>query len=406
MSWQDDLKNIPFEITTGDNKVWHPLLIPNYEKDVEYNGTQYDFIGRVGSLFARRLPRGRSYPLEFAFKGENNIKVANAFEMSARNTNSWNIVHPFYGKLLVQPLSLKAVSSGLDCTIIQCQVVETIVANPPNETPAKADKVEQDRQNAKDAALIALTPLTGTIPVKNTQYALKVTQNIATRVSTLSKLESEYKSYQTYYKNALNELNNATGITSGYLTYMQKLITLPSTVASDIGTRFALLEDTAEYLIENLTGIATVGYFEKLFYNLMGQTVICAMSTAVTTQNDGDFLTKSDVVLYVEKLKESYETYLENLYNLEDLNFTPDHDMMFATHTLVCETVAYLYQIMFSAKQERIYYPPRDTNLIVLAHRLYGIASEDNISTLKTTNKIGLSEILNIKKDRPIKYYV
>ena len=77
MSWQDDIKNIPFEIVTGDGKKWELLLIPGYVKNVEYNGTQYDFIERAGSLFARRLPRGRSYPLEFAFKGEDNVKTAN-----------------------------------------------------------------------------------------------------------------------------------------------------------------------------------------------------------------------------------------------------------------------------------------------------------------------------------------
>lgn len=406
MSWQDDLKNIPFEITTGDGRVWYPLLIPNYEKDVEYNGTQYDFIGRVGSLFARRLPRGRSYPLEFAFKGEDNVKVSNLFEKSARNLNSWNIVHPFYGKLLVQPLSLKSISSGFDCTIIQVQVVETIVANQPVEKPDYSDIIETKRQALHQTALTALTPLSGTIPVKNVQYALKVTNNIAARVSTLSKLESEYKSYQKWHKNAINELNNATGISQGYLTNIQGLIDMPAIVTSNIGTRFQLLENTLSYLVTNLVGVAKVGYFEKLFFNLIGGTVISSMSKSLITKNSGDFQTKSEVLLYVNRLKIQYESFLENLYNLEDSEFTPDHDLMFAIHTLICETVAYLYQIMFSAKQERIYYTPRDTNLIVLTHRLYGLASDENILTLKTTNKIGLSEILNIKKDRAIKYYV
>jgi hypothetical protein len=280
------------------------------------------------------------------------------------------------------------------------------VAGQPTEKPTHADSIDEKINSANAAALEALRPIENSIPVKNTQYALKVTNNIAARVETVSKLESEYSSYREYLSNALNELNNATGITEGYLTYLQKLITLPATVASDIGTRFTLLTNTMDYLVKNLSGVAGVSYFEKLFYNLMGATVVTASCKAVVTQNENDFQTKSETLLYVDKLKDQYETFLENLYNLEDEEFIPDHDMMFSLHTLVCETVALLYQVMFSAKQERIYYPPGDTNLILLSHRLYGSASEENISTLKRTNKIGLSEILNIKKDRPIKYYV
>ena len=59
MSWSHDLHTIQFDIVTGDRRVWRPLLAQNYEKNVEYSGVQYEFINRVGSLFARRLPKGR-----------------------------------------------------------------------------------------------------------------------------------------------------------------------------------------------------------------------------------------------------------------------------------------------------------------------------------------------------------
>jgi hypothetical protein len=406
MSWQDDIKYIPFEIITGDKKIWRPLLIPNYQKNVEYNGTQYDFINRAGSYFARLLPKGRSYPLEFAFRGEDNVKISNAFEKSARDTRSWLVTHPFYGKITCQPLSLVANSSGFDSTVMQVQVIETLVANQPTEKPDYSDVIDQKIKSVNDAALIAVKPISGQIPVRNTQHALKITENIAKRVSVITKLESEHKAYQKWYKNAINELNNTTGISSQYLTYMQQLVTMPSTVVSDIGTRFALLGNTLIYLVETTTGVSSLAYFEKLFFNLMGATVISASCKAVSTRSENDFQTKSEVILFINKLSEEYDNYLNNLYNLEDSEFVPDHNLMFSVHALVCDTVALLYQVMFSAKQERIYYTPRDTNLILLAHRLYGIASEENLLSLKSANNISLSEIINIKKDRAIKYYV
>lgn len=405
MSWQDDLNNIQFEIITGDRKVWRPLLTQNYEKNIEYSGFQYEFIGRVGSLFARRLPKGRSYPLEFAFTGENNTKNANAFELSARDYRAWKVTHPFYGEIQVQPLSLKIVSNGLNSTLINCQVIESSDALQPTEYPDYLDLLEMRLLAAQLAAQNMFeNPLT--ISAKELQLATNTIDDIGTRVSILAKLDSEFKEFQSNLNNALNELNNAMAITIGFITYAQQLINLPATVASNIGTRFAMLKDTLESLKSNIEGVATVGYFEKLFYNLMGATVVSSMAKAVSTQNTGDFETKTEVNLYVEKLITEYESYLSTLYGLESADFIPNHDLAFATHTLICETVANLYQVMFAAKQERIVILEKDSNLIILAHRFYGIASEENISKLKSTNKIGLSEILNIKKDRQIKYYV
>ena len=406
MSWYNDINTIEFEIITGDKKTWYPKLLQNYVKNIEYNGTQYDFINRAGSFFARKLPKGRSYPLEFAFTGENNVKIANSFEKSARDVRTWSITHPFYGKLTVQPLSLEANSTGLDSTIIKCQVVETIVANQPKEKPNYSDLIEEKRVAANLKTLEAVGPISGIVPIRNRQYALATTENLTKRASTITKIESEYKNLQLYSRNAINEINNATGITQGYIAQMQNIITTPAIVVSDIGSRWQTLGTSLTYLIENIEGIATVGYFEKLFYNLMGCTVISAMSKAVVTQNEGDLQTRSDVLLYIDKYKYEYNRFLEKLYSLEDSEFTPNHDMMFSAHLLVNETIGLLYQVLFLAKQERVHYPIRDTNIILLAHRLYGIATEENINKIKDTNKIGLSEILNVKKDRPIKYYV
>jgi hypothetical protein len=128
------------------------------------------------------------------------------------------------------------------------------------------------------------------------------------------------------------------------------------------------------------------------------------MSTALQTQNTGDLQTKIEITFYLNKLKSTYSTYLTTLYSLP--NFTPDHDLMFSLNSLVLQTMFRLYGILLSAKQERTYYPTTDTNIILLAHRLYGSASEQNIDLIKSTNKIGLSELINVKRGRKIVYYV
>lgn len=404
MSWSNDLNTIQFEIVTGDRRVWRPLLAQNYEKNVEYSGVQYEFINRVGSLFARRLPKGRSYPLDFSFVGENNVNEANAFELSARDYRAWKITHPFYGSMQVQPLTMKIISNGLNSTLINCQVVESVDAKQPLAYPDYKDAIEQKLELLQ--TIIYEFGNIEPLSANELQVMTNTVSKLGKMVERIVKLESEYKQYREALNKALNEIDNAMAMTVGFIKAAQQLINLPASIASDIGTRFNMLKEALNSLKDNIEGIISGAYFKKLFYNLIGATVVSAMAKAVITQNSGDFETKADVEAYVNKLLAEYDDFLETLYGLEDEDFIPDHDVVLALHTLMCETVGSLYQVMFEAKQERVIYTERETNIIILAHRLYGLASDENIAKIKNTNKIGLSEILNIKKDRPIKYYV
>jgi len=73
---------------------------------------------------------------------------------------------------------------------------------------------------------------------------------------------------------------------------------------------------------------------------------------------------------------------------------------------LVNYTISNLFNIAINAKQERSIIVEDDTNLVALAHRFYGLAPDDStIEDLMLGNKIGLSELLIIKKGRKISYY-
>lgn len=413
MSWQDDLKYNRFEIITGDGKQWFPSLLPTYQDSVEFNGVSYEFIDKAGTLFARRLPKGRQFPLEFAFTGGDNITAAESFKLSAGDIRAWRIIHPLYGIILVQPISLSSDSSALDSTIIKMTVIETMSSNKPTEVTNYVDLLENNRTYVKEQILRTSFPINANLPVKNLQLATSVSNTLTTDAKKLTKLETEYAALQKYSKNALNEINNATGITQQYLAYIQGVIEVPANVTASIGSRFSSIENSLMKLGTSLVGMATIGYFEKLMYNLFGVAMVTSLCKSVTVVNSGDFRTRKEVLNYTQALTRNYEAFLYRTYSLEDsvkpakdLMFTPDHNLMLATHSMVCDTLAYMYQAIFNANQEFTYVTPRDTNIILLAHRLLGIASEENIDSIKTVNNIGLSEIINIKKGREIKYYL
>jgi hypothetical protein len=69
--------------------------------------------------------------------------------------------------------------------------------------------------------------------------------------------------------------------------------------------------------------------------------------------------------------------------------------------------ISNLYSIAFAAKQEREYVLDKDSNPILLTHKFYGLDKNDvNLEKFISTNDIGLTEILNIRKGRKIVYYV
>ena len=60
-----------------------------------------------------------------------------------------------------------------------------------------------------------------------------------------------------------------------------------------------------------------------------------------------------------------------------------------------------------NAAQQRIYRTEKDTNVILMAYKFYGLLPDDStIQRVIDENNICLNEILQIKKGRDLVYYV
>ncbi len=127
-SWIEKIQK-QFSIAVGGT-IYKPSYF-NANRAFEYNFAEFDFRNLDGTLVDRRRRRGTVYNLDMQFQGDNNIDVATAFQNSANsNTNPWQISHPFYGKLLVQPITPVFHDNGnkiLNTTRITVTVRETSV---------------------------------------------------------------------------------------------------------------------------------------------------------------------------------------------------------------------------------------------------------------------------------------
>ena len=123
MSWVTKIKT-DFIITTGDNAVYRPDWL-NAEKEFEYNLTEFNFPDTAGSFIDRREVKGTRYALTIIFQGEDNLDISSDFKASADNRKAWIIEHPLYGRLRVQPSSLKFDDTKINATTITGVVIET-----------------------------------------------------------------------------------------------------------------------------------------------------------------------------------------------------------------------------------------------------------------------------------------
>jgi hypothetical protein len=406
VSWIEKI-NTDFIIVTGDNKSFKPKWL-NATKAIEYNVAEFNFPDTAGTLVNRGTPKGRKYNLELYFQGDNNLDDADKFEKSANDPRPWSISHPFYGTISVQPTDLLFDNSKYNITKITGSVVETII-----------DKSPKTSVNPQDKILSKTTPL-------GEKFSNSFVTNVKPTSKDLSKLINWTGSTYAVGKKAVkltvdaekyfNIFNEATAavlkITSFPLQAMikiQALINYPAMFVNTVKNRIKTLVDQFNVLRTTLKNVTNRS--DKKVYEHNGGVMVAALTTAAVTNID--YKSRNEVVAVINYIVTSYNTYLADLDSLQTTtagtpeSYVPDVDCMIALNEIVNLTVSNLLLIAIDSKQERSVLVEEDTNIVLLAHRFYGLTVEDStLDDLIVTNNIGLNELLSIKKGRKILYYV
>lgn len=407
MSWIDNIQNIPYKIITGDKREWSPkFLAPN--KEIEYNHSEYNFINLPQTFIDRKLPKSARYSLTFYFEGDNNIDIANAFEISASNVNAWTIEHPFYGNLIVQPLGLKRSNEELNVSKFECTVVETLDETNPKKSELAFDKIQNLSEQLDINNDISYAARIGTPEPSHSRYLRQLNEisgKIFEKIANTSETLSQVKTGIGAVTSAIDNI-----IASPVLVMRQAnaLATLPASFFQSVDIKFEALEENYRRLKDNtISNRQDKLYLEGSLSNLIKS--MCLSS--VYNGSDG-YIKRSDVIRVIDKLRNYYTDYLIKLDSISDSNafnpnsYIPSFDALFSLYSLVNVTIINLFDIAFNSKQEREIYLSDDTNVIILAHQYYSIATDENIDFVIRTNDITLNELFQLKKGRKFIYYV
>ncbi len=403
MSWQTDIENKVFEIITGDGKSYKPKW-KNPIKEVEYNVSVFNFINVTGSLIDRRKPKARKFELEFYFDGENSITTGNNFEVSARNTKRWTLKHPFYGDIICQPISLTQDDSMLNCSKFKVQVMETLLEGWP-----KADEIVSDRIAELETKISGLQ--VNILPeTKIDKVALKASVNtISDTNSAWIDLAEDLTAFKKLVSDAIIAIDKPLFDAVAAVRSVQSVINFPATVQRTVEERINILISGLNGVIDSFNGT----FLNKFQVESLGGTYISAINRAASTGvTDEDYYTKSLVFKTQEKILAAFDSYLLFLDSQQteradsEESYSPDFDNIAGLDDMTNVTLANLYQVAFTAKQERSFICDKDYNPVLLAHRFYGLDDNDiNLNRFINENDLGLFDMLRIRKGRTVIYY-
>ncbi len=410
MSWVTRIQD-QIVIITGDKREYRPeFLNANIAK--EYNVASFDFIDIPGTLVQRRQPRGRRYKFEFYFQGDDHLDISRAFEKSADDPRKWTIRHPLYGDLIVHPADLLFDNSKMNVTKITGNILETIDDVNPQATIVPEDKIIQDKADTDEVTAAAYVNNNPVPAVKDLTLMNDSLDQWEVFSGAIIETDEEAESFRNKVSRAKSDVINAVGEPLAAIRSMQEVINFPFQVSQSVEIRLKTLVDEFTALVDGISVLT--GRADKFLFENNAGSFITAMTVAVATPIDAnDYGNKPKVLNTLETLLDAYNLYINTLDIIQtdaadELDsFIPEATSMQLISLLVNFSLANLFVIALNAKQERSIVLEDDSNLINLAHRFYGLDTDDeNIDELILNNNIGIDEHLLIKKGRILRYYV
>lgn len=395
-------------ITTGDGKEYRPLYV-NTVKTFEYNVASFNFPNVRGTLVNRSERQGSSLTLRIIFQGADHLETAEQFEQSADNKRPWTIQHPMHGVLTMQPSKITIDNTKYNTTEITADLLETITRDAPI---VGVDPVNQVQINAENLDSTAVEDLSATASLEASDTVLlgALLDSAYTDAEVIIENDLDLQDYFNLYQVASAAILNATAEPLAAMQAVRAMLTAPGLFAQTVKARLNMLQQQLEELEDRIYNTVN----QKKIYEFYGNSIVATMALTTTYPlNNLDFQNATDVLEIIDQINDNYDSYLNFIETLQtDTNdgtesYIPGQAAMSGLQLQLSYCVANLLDIALGAQQERQVILEKDSNIITLAHRFYGLQSDDStIDQFIKTNSIGLNEKLQIKKGRLIKYYI
>jgi len=420
MAWQDRLLTAKYTAPSGASIEFD---YEDVSRSVDKKTGEFTFPNSNGSFIQDSGSRGRRYPVESIFWGDDYDFAAQSFEDLLSEIGPGVLNHPLYGTFDVIPSGTITRRDNLKTGGNQATVAVTfidvtgavydptgraydssqgnpsagVIAAVDEYNTAAADQFAENVDTDKTSALVSL---------KNGYLAAKdVTTNVLDKIAeTKAAVEKIY--------NAVND-----SINNGIDTYIGRpldlafqtaiLIQAPARATALIRDRLDSYGNLAESIYSQLPFTPTLdGQANNKFRvaELYGSTFVSGQIVSVI---NNEFETKTEAIesaaFILEQMDQITEWRDDNFESLGEID-TGESYRKLQEAVAIC--VGFLVEISFSLKQERNILLDRDRSIIELCGELYGSLETHDIDFFINSNNLSGDEILELKAGREIVYYV
>ena len=389
MSWRDNIENIELTIVTGDNEVFKPLYTTS-SQDIEFNVSEFNFIELEGTLVTRKKVKSQKIPLNIIFQGDDHIDIAEKFLESSKDPRYWTVTHPIIGEVYGHPASINKINDDLNTVVFNIDFWETI--RPGEVLSSKVYPLELIE--SKNFELIEFGSL-NLIPDQKPELKSLVTK-IKSRYDVLID-KTNIDQFKGLLSNAMSGIDDLLKEPQKAIRNISQLIQFPAYIEGILKNRIkliqAILNDIKEIFPKN-----------KMNYSIFGASVISGIAQIILKPSENDFITRNDVQVQFNNLADVYDNFLNDI---DDGSFQQDFQEAITLNEIIINTLYYLYDVSFDAKQERYDIVESDTNLILLTHKYMCLDKEDkNLNIFREINGIKNKNLFIVKKGRKITYLV
>jgi hypothetical protein len=408
MSWIEKINN-DITIRTGDGKTYNPkYVIAPISR--EYNVAEFNFPNIFGTLVNKSEPMGRKFTLDITFDGTDHLDVARNFETSLNDRRENTVIHPMYGTIVCHASSITQNAAGINTSTFSIQYAETITTTTPRTSidPVRGttNKVESfNEDQSQQFSTVALKTTDVTILSNTVEQSYTVASASIKSGDESNKFFNLFNESKVAIGNALTDAKTA-------IQKSKMVIQYPAYFSESVKFRLNLFIIQLNSLHDLIGSVISPN--EKLIFETNTTTLIGGMIQTVVTPFDSiDYENTVDVLTVIELLNDSMNVVVNDLDALQTPNggdvdsYIPNFDSLSGLQDAFNLAISNLMEIAMDGKQERIFINDYDSNIFLLAHRFYGLKFDDStIDTLIKNNSIGLNELLLIKKNRKIKYYL
>jgi hypothetical protein len=412
MSWTDRLLPATYISPSGI-----PFNFQYEDVSMESDRKTATFVfPEVDGAFIQDLGRaGRRFPFTIFFSGDDYDILSDSFMAALEEKGIGTLIHPKYGTKFVIPTGSISRNDNLlssaNQAVFNVTFSETIIGS---EFPSLIENVLSKIKTAlsvfstitsiqfKDNVVAGLASEIISIKNKLINFVLR----LGLQLNPVIKISEEvYAAYQVIDSSIQDSINQVSDYPDIAMIQLIQLVRLPSESPNEIETKYNSYNNIINNILSNNYKLSISSNEPQ--NNFLSDFCFVYSNLAAICESciNQDFNTRNEVILYHDKIIESFDnikTWLDN--NITSLNYIDSGESYDAILNIISLTSAYLINLAFELPSEKKIILGEDRNIIELVSELY--QDLEKIDYFITTNELTADEIEILPRGKEVVFYV